>query len=201
MKPIQTLTRLKLMEELIGDVENKIILDIGIMDINISKDFNPKKILTLDILPELKPDILYDLNNTKEKIPLEDNSIDIIIAGEVIEHLIDPNKVISEFHRILKSDGILVISTPNICSLVNRVKMFFGKIPNYSCFPVKGKNDRRHYTDYNKEILIKMFEEEGFEVESIKTNGIILHSKRIFLLKITPLSFGENFVMKCKKIE
>ena len=125
MKPIQTQTRLKLMKELIGNVENKIILDIGIMDINISKDFNPKKILTLDILPELKPDILYDLNNTKEKIPLEDNSIDIIIAGEVIEHLIDPNKVISEFHRILKSDGILVISTPNICSLVNRIKMLF----------------------------------------------------------------------------
>lgn len=59
-----------------------------------------------------KENILFKTGSV-ECIECEDNSIDIIICFETIEHVNDHDKVISEFKRVLKTDGILVISTPD----------------------------------------------------------------------------------------
>jgi ubiquinone/menaquinone biosynthesis C-methylase UbiE len=48
-----------------------------------------------------------------EKIPLPDNSVDIVITFETIEHIKDYRKFMSEIKRVLKEDGLAVISTPN----------------------------------------------------------------------------------------
>ena len=48
-----------------------------------------------------------------EKIPLEDNSVDVVITFETIEHVKDYKKFIKEIKRVLKKDGIAIISTPN----------------------------------------------------------------------------------------
>lgn len=45
-------------------------------------------------------------------IPFQANTFDIIICFETIEHVGDQEKVLQEFKRVLKSDGVLVISTP-----------------------------------------------------------------------------------------
>lgn len=49
-----------------------------------------------------------------DKIELEDNSIDVVVSFETIEHVdySTQEKMIAEFSRILKEDGILCISTP-----------------------------------------------------------------------------------------
>ena len=193
----QTKVRYKTLRRLIGNASRKIILDIGVGEDPISRGIKSKKILKLDILKEHKPDILCNLN--KSKIPLKKESVDIIIAGEIIEHLIDPHKVIREFHRVLTPKGVLVLSTPNICSLVNRGKMLFGKIPSYSSFPVDKKNDRRHYTDYNKEILTGVLESAGFKISVFTSNGVVTHGKVILPSSLTPPSWGENFMVRAIK--
>lgn len=43
----------------------------------------------------------------------KDNSFDIVICSEMIEHVPDPKLVIKEIHRILKPNGILVVSIPD----------------------------------------------------------------------------------------
>lgn len=47
-----------------------------------------------------------------ESIPFADNTFDVVICTEVIEHLLDPQKTISEFYRVLKPNGTLLLSTP-----------------------------------------------------------------------------------------
>ncbi|WP_432288741.1 methyltransferase domain-containing protein (plasmid) [Aminobacter sp. BA135] len=47
------------------------------------------------------------------EIPLEDNSIDIVVSFETIEHLDDHDKMISELLRVLRPNGTLIISSPN----------------------------------------------------------------------------------------
>lgn len=47
------------------------------------------------------------------KLDLPDKSFDLIVAFEVIEHVKDCPKVISEFYRLLKPGGKLILSTPN----------------------------------------------------------------------------------------
>lgn len=46
-------------------------------------------------------------------IPLPDNSIDLVVSLETIEHLTDSAKFIQEVKRVLKDDGQFVVSTPN----------------------------------------------------------------------------------------
>ena len=47
------------------------------------------------------------------EIPFKDNSFDIIVSSEVIEHVPDPYKAIQELFRVLKPGGTLVLTTPN----------------------------------------------------------------------------------------
>lgn len=57
--------------------------------------------------------------------PYPDNFFDLIIAIEVSEHIIDHENFFSESGRILKSDGKLYITTPNILSLKSRMRFLF----------------------------------------------------------------------------
>jgi ubiquinone/menaquinone biosynthesis C-methylase UbiE len=46
-------------------------------------------------------------------LPVEDNSFDLVVCFETIEHVDDGATVVSEFRRVLRPDGILLISSPN----------------------------------------------------------------------------------------
>ncbi len=47
------------------------------------------------------------------KIPLEDNSVDVVVSFETIEHIEDYETFMAEVKRILKDDGLFILSTPN----------------------------------------------------------------------------------------
>ena len=66
-----------------------------------------------------------DLN---EDLPYESKSFDYVISIETIEHLHDPWHLISECGRILRKDGWLILTTPNIMSITSRLRFFlFGE--------------------------------------------------------------------------
>lgn len=70
----------------------------------------------LDINPDHKPDVVWDLN--VRPLPFADNSFDEIHAYEVLEHIGKQGdykgffEEFTEYHRILKPDGLLVVSVP-----------------------------------------------------------------------------------------
>jgi ubiquinone/menaquinone biosynthesis C-methylase UbiE len=47
------------------------------------------------------------------KIPLDDNSVDVVVTFETIEHIENYQQFIKEIKRVLKPDGLALISTPN----------------------------------------------------------------------------------------
>lgn len=56
-------------------------------------------------------------------------SVDLILAVESIEHVYDPDSMIQLCERLLKPGGLIVITTPNLSSLVSRVSLCFGWQP------------------------------------------------------------------------
>lgn len=48
-----------------------------------------------------------------ENIPLPDNSVDVVVTFETIEHVANYKKFMDEIKRVLKKDGLAIISTPN----------------------------------------------------------------------------------------
>jgi len=47
------------------------------------------------------------------RLPFKDNSFDVVLCTEVIEHVNSQKKVISEIFRVLKKDGYIIVTTPN----------------------------------------------------------------------------------------
>jgi ubiquinone/menaquinone biosynthesis C-methylase UbiE len=48
-----------------------------------------------------------------QKIPLKNNSVDVVVSFETIEHVKEPELFLNEIQRILKPNGLLILSTPN----------------------------------------------------------------------------------------
>ena len=67
-----------------------------------------------------KCDIICDIKN----MPLKNDSIDLIVNLEVLEHLPEPVKAFEEFNRILKNGGKVLITCPNFCT-PHQIPFFF----------------------------------------------------------------------------
>jgi SAM-dependent methyltransferase len=96
--------------------------------------FKPSIYVGIDINEEVKLKIpkiikllILDLNN--DKIPYPDEYFDLGIACEVIEHLANPDNLLSEASRVIKKGGYFLISTPNLASWLNRVLLMLGLVP------------------------------------------------------------------------
>jgi SAM-dependent methyltransferase len=60
-------------------------------------------------------------------LPFRSHSFDIVLAGEIIEHVLFPNILIAEAARVLRPDGIALGSTPNSFRLNNRLRFLRGR--------------------------------------------------------------------------
>jgi len=65
----------------------------------------------------------------EDDFPFENDFFCAIFAGEIIEHLFNPDHFLEEVRRTLKPKGIFVISTRNLASLYSRVSLLFGYLP------------------------------------------------------------------------
>lgn len=189
---IQTKTRIDKMLQMCGNTKGKIVLDIGIGKNPISKDIEAEKIITIDAVPERQPTILHDLN---DGIPIANESVDAIFAGEILEHMIYPKQFAEECFRVLKDQGVLLLSCPNLCNFKDRVKILFGSYP-YEIEEDKWETHRSVWTLKKLKYLLKLV---GFKIEQISTNGIISHSIRLFPLFLTPKTFGDSLIIKVRK--
>jgi len=55
-----------------------------------------------------------DIVANAKSLPIASNSVDAVLCNQVIEHDAEPNKILKEISRILKRDGILILSAPQM---------------------------------------------------------------------------------------
>lgn len=112
-------------------IKNKIVLDIacgeGYGSNLLSK--NASKVIAVDIDKETLEHAKnkYSTSNIDFKhgsvtnIPLLSKSIDVIVSFETLEHILEHEKMIDEFKRVIKDDGIIIISSPNKLNYTDKV--------------------------------------------------------------------------------
>lgn len=84
-------------------------------------------------------------------IPEPDSSFDAIMCIEVLEHVPDPVAALREFTRLLKTNGVLIITAP-FCSLTHYSPYFF-------------------YTGYSRYFYEYWLKEFRYEIENMEWNG------------------------------
>lgn len=65
-----------------------------------------------------------------QPLDFADGSFDVVVAGELLEHLRDPLRLVAEIRRVLQPGGTFIASVPNAYRLKRRVLFLLGRPPD-----------------------------------------------------------------------
>lgn len=123
-----------------------------------------------------------------------DKHFDVIAMWDVIEHMQDPSASLKEAHRILKDDGLLIITTGDVSSLnakIEGIENWYLMAPPW------------HLYYFSKETLKKILKKNRFKPIELRTDGITLSNNHIIRkIRYIRFIFGvvESFLVKRLKI-
>jgi SAM-dependent methyltransferase len=102
------------------------------------------------------------LDIERDRLPFDDESVDVFIANQVLEHAKEVYWIFHEVSRTLKRGGIFIIGVPNLAALHNRVLLAIGRQPS----PIKTASAHvRGYTRLDIEEFLEIFT-EGYCTEA-----------------------------------
>ncbi len=100
---------------------------------------------------------------SSDLIPYSDESFDLIICKDVLEHLVNPMHLVKEMHRLLKKDGKLLIHVPNHFSIWGRLRFLLNnQIDTFSYFKESDRYNFPHIRFYTYDSLLNMTKKAGF---------------------------------------
>lgn len=101
---------------------------------------------------------------------------DVIVAAELIEHLFDPVEFLQRCHSALAADGLLIITTPNLATLQDRLRFLLGRSPR-QINPIHPYL-RLHIRPFTRALLADCLRHTRFRVLQMSTNCIIWRTPR-----------------------
>ena len=158
-----------------------LILDIGCNDGILAKRYSRYgNVIGIDINKQAldnavkKKNIQYicsDLAGIKNKFP---RYFDVVIAGDIIEHIFDTDRFLQDIRFVLKKGGSLLLTTPNVASFGRRIMLLLGLNPflEYSVllpYPEINCGHIRYYTDSDlrNQLMAHTFRISRFEGNKI----------------------------------
>ena len=105
----------------------------------------------------------YRVNVETTPLPVEDETFDYVLCCEVLEHMEqDPMFMLSEINRVLKPEGTLILTTPNVVSSRGISAMLENREPYfYMQYRHSGSTDRHNY-EYSLGTLSMVLKAAGF---------------------------------------
>lgn len=116
--------------------------------------------------PYCRQVVVDDLDDI-QRLPLA-AEYDYVIAADVLEHLRYPEKVLSHLKRLLKRNGHLLVSLPNIANIYVRLNLLIGRFPQHS----KGILDRTHLHCYTLKSARRLLQRTGWVVHEESVTSI-----------------------------
>jgi 2-polyprenyl-3-methyl-5-hydroxy-6-metoxy-1,4-benzoquinol methylase len=104
------------------------------------------------------PDVFADLEDV-----LGESEIDVLVMGDVLEHLLDPWAVVAKLKPLMSPNGYCVACIPNISHWTILAGLLHGEW-NYQD---EGLLDRTHLRFFTKKTMIELFENTGWQVEAL----------------------------------
>jgi len=203
------------------------ILDIGCGDGFISCLIAKKtnaKVYGLDISKNAVRDAMKKhiqakvVNLDRDKFPFPRNTFDAAFCGDVMEHMYDTEKLLENINNVLKPNGYIIITVPNIASWYNRGFLFLGYMPTWiesSLRTYTGnpfvKEGVGHIHAFTKRSLSDLLALNGFSVEKFAGSPVLADGSRkkwkekvwnsvdsAFARKVT---FASTIIIKARKVK
>ena len=154
-------------------------------------------------LPTARERGLQSVCSDISSLPFKDGFFDYVYAGEIIEHVFDVPKFLSELNRVMRVGGYFVLTTPNLAKIDDRIKFLFGKSPR-QVDPLH-EYLYLHIRPFTASSITDALTAHGFTDISVRTNVIrvdlsnkkfILYSK--LLAKLFP-TLGATLIVRGQK--
>ena len=104
-------------------------------------------------------DVLVGDVETME-LPFEDGSFDVVLCGDLVEHLREPEAFLTRVRRALAPGGRVVLSTPNVANWAMRLSLLVGRWQ----YKDRGILDRTHTHFFTRHTLVETLELAGYRV-------------------------------------
>ncbi|MCU1362184.1 MAG: methyltransferase protein [Acidimicrobiaceae bacterium] len=118
--------------------------------------------------------IVGNLDDPSPWRELDEELFDVVLFGDVLEHLRDPLSTLRESLKYLTPSGIVVISVPNIAHADVKIALINGRFP----YSDDGLLDRTHISFFTKESLLKLVKDAGLiEVEIFRVTLPVFHTE------------------------
>jgi len=138
-------------------------------------------------------------------LPYEENSFDCILFADILEHLVDPLAVLKKTRKLLKCDGTVVASLPN----VQYLGLIHHLIEGNWTYQDEGILDRTHLRFFTYREIEKLFDDAGYEIcqvdetidpqyEKAKCSSSMLNIGRLSVRDLSPEEFKRFFVFQYK---
>lgn len=174
-------TRHEMLKRLVLDFQPKKFLDIGCADGSFLRCICTEGMVCfgVDIKATEEDPMILRCDIDHEPIPfVAGKDFDVVFAGEIIEHVINPEHMLDEIRRVLAPDGHLVLTTPNLAAWYNRISLLLGYQPIFSGVGLCGTygtlwpapHPESHLRLYTLPALRGLVESRGFKV--VRTIGV-----------------------------
>jgi SAM-dependent methyltransferase len=120
-------------------------------------------------------------------LPFESGQFGFCLCKDLLEHLIHPEVILKEAHRVLRPGGFLLAHVPNHFTLLGRLKFLLSnEIDTHCYFPGAKRWEQPHIRFFRYEDLVALGESLGF----VPVANLSHHFPAMPLLRYAPLSAG-----------
>lgn len=93
-------------------------------------------------------------------LPFDPESFDVVLCGDLIEHLREPRSALQRLRPLLRRSGRLVLTTPNVANWAMRLSLLAGRWR----YTERGILDRTHTHLFTRATLLETVEDAGYRV-------------------------------------
>jgi O-antigen biosynthesis protein len=93
-------------------------------------------------------------------LPFDSGSFDVILCGDLIEHLCDPEQFLTRMRPFLRDHGHLVLSTPNVANWAMRLGLLAGRWH----YTERGILDHTHLHLFTRKTLVETLSRSGYRI-------------------------------------
>lgn len=131
-----------------------------------------------------------------EKLERDDwkESFDYIILADIVEHLRDPWEFLKRMKGLLKPDGRIIVSVPNVCHVSNIWNMLHGDWEYLD----SGILDRTHLRFFTRKSFSRYLEQAGLQIQSIEPRKLVGDGHNKFIDGVLSL---EDVAISRKELE
>jgi glycosyltransferase involved in cell wall biosynthesis/2-polyprenyl-3-methyl-5-hydroxy-6-metoxy-1,4-benzoquinol methylase len=141
--------------------------------------------------------IVADLDFVTLTDILPSQAFNLAVFGDVLEHLRDPWRILEETKDIIKPDGYVVVSIPNVAHGAVRLSLLQGKFE----YDKYGLLDNTHLRFFTRETVEELFERTGYFIDASTRTVIPIFSESNLIPRVDRNCFSPEIIQKIEQEE